>query len=119
MKTMSNSTLSIQDSRQGDVTILKLVGSIDAATAAKLNTALRKELGEGRFNLVCDMAGVDYISSAGVGTLLAALKETRSGKGKLVLAGVQKPVLDIFDVLRFSPLFLFKDSSADALKEFG
>lgn len=115
---MSNSTLNVSDNQQGDVTVIKLAGSIDAATAPRLNEALQKQLGAGRHQLICDMSGVDYISSAGVGTLLAALKETRTGKGKLVLAGVQQPVQDIFDVLRFSPLFVFTASTADALKEF-
>ena len=115
---MSNSTLTVQDEQQGDVTVIKLAGSIDAATAPRLSEALKKQLDGGQYKLLCDMSGVDYISSAGVGTLLAALKDTKSNSDKLVLAGVQPTVKDVFDVLRFPPLFVFAAGAADGLKEF-
>lgn len=113
---MAESSLKIQSEKKGTATVIKLSGQIDASTAPNLSAELKKQVAGGNAKLVCDMAGVDYISSAGIGTLLAGLKDAKSGKGDLRLAGLTSEVKDVFDLLKFSALFSMTGSVPEALE---
>jgi ABC-type transporter Mla MlaB component len=53
------------------VTIFHIVGDVDATTYEQLQTRAREAHAAGAANLVLDLAGVSYISSAGIRALNA------------------------------------------------
>ena len=71
------------------VTVIAIAGSVDSLTADTLTAALVEQVGTGRVKLVCDFSAVDYTSSAGLRSLLGALKESRRLGGNLRMASVQ------------------------------
>jgi len=75
--------------RLDDICVVTLTGSIDALTAERITDSLNEQIGAGEKNIVLDLAGVDFMSSAGIRTILGALKQTRRIGGDLCLAGVQ------------------------------
>jgi anti-sigma B factor antagonist len=91
--------MDIQARQVGGVTILTLVGSIDALTAPRITEFIQGQIAQGHARLVADFQGVDYTSSAGLRVLLGAIKESRSQSGDMRLAGVQP---DVFKVLNLS-----------------
>ena len=91
--------MDIQARQVGSVTILTLVGSIDALTAPRITEFIQGQIAQGNAKLVADFQGVDYTSSAGLRVLLGAIKESRSQSGDMRLAGVQP---DVFKVLNLS-----------------
>jgi anti-sigma B factor antagonist len=91
--------MEIQARQVGGVTILTLVGSIDALTAPRITEFIQGQIAQGHARLVADFKGVDYTSSAGLRVLLGAIKESRSQSGDMRLAGVQP---DVFKVLNLS-----------------
>jgi len=91
--------MDIQARQAGGVTILTLVGSIDALTAPRITEFIQGQIAQGNAKLVADFQGVDYTSSAGLRVLLGAIKESRSQSGDMRLAGVQP---DVFKVLNLS-----------------
>lgn len=76
-------------------------GRLDAAQAASAQDFLDRVEGK----CVVDMAGLDYISSAGLGVLLRTHKRLMgSGKG-LKLVNVNSHINDIFRYSGFDKLF--------------
>lgn len=84
--------MQVKSEQHGEVVVLSVEGSLDALTAPDLGQAFDAQISAGNFNLVADLAGVDYSSSAGLRVLLAAMKETRQNGGDLRLAAVQDNV---------------------------
>jgi len=66
---------------QYGILTLELTGRVDSAGAGELETALNELLDQGHFRIVLDMAGVQYINSAGLRTLADAVTRARSETG--------------------------------------
>jgi len=76
-------------------------GRLDAVQAPKAEAFLDAVKGE----IVIDLSGLEYISSAGLGVLLKTQKRLLGGAGKLRLAGVSPHLRDIFVYSGFDQLF--------------
>ncbi|MCB1172744.1 MAG: STAS domain-containing protein [Leptospiraceae bacterium] len=112
------SDITIQKAEKGSVSVLVVSGKLDAKTAPQLSNELQSLLAGGHKKIVCEMKGVSYIASAGVGTLKAALVEARKGGGDVRLAALTNEVQDVFDVLGFSKLFTISGDLNTALADF-
>jgi anti-sigma B factor antagonist len=112
--------MDISSRRLEHVDLVKVSGRIDHQTAPDLERALRAIVGEGRHNIVVDLTDVTYISSAGLKTLQATAKSTRSGliAGDLRLVGLKPNIKEIFDTIGFSPLFKIYNDAVEAVGSF-
>jgi anti-sigma B factor antagonist len=88
----------------GTVTVLEPRGRIDSVTAKEFGECLSKLLDAGRHQLVIDLNGITYISSAGFRQLLIAKKSTQEKNGKLALCGISGEVKRLFDIGAFGEL---------------
>jgi len=68
-----------------------LTGRVSHANSASLENAI-EEARAGARELVLDLAGVDYVSSAGLQVLTRASERLSGSGGRLVLAAAQPPV---------------------------
>lgn len=84
-----------------DLVVLSLTGRLDANWCAHVETALSKAVKDGEHRLHVDMAGVSYISSAGIRVLLACYKQLRAINGSF---GVIRPSETVRSVLELSGL---------------
>ena len=66
--------MTIEIKRIIEDTIIEVSGRLDTITAPELEKAITEDM-DGTKNLVLDIKGVDYISSAGLSVLLAAQKK--------------------------------------------
>jgi len=96
--------LSIEKVQDGRIVI---AGRLDAAEAASAQTFLDKVDGA----VTLDCAGLDYISSAGLGVLLKTQKRLLGANGKLRLAGLKPHLLDVFTYSGFDQLFEIERAS--------
>jgi anti-anti-sigma factor len=55
--------------------------------------------------LVMDFKDLQFLSSAGLRTLLGLSKRIQAGGGKLVFTGVRGPIHDMFDIAGFLDAF--------------
>ena len=78
---------------------IKLEGRLDTMTAPELEQELKGKL-EGVNNLIIDMSDLEYISSAGLRTLLFAERELY-GKGTVKVTGANDMVMEVFEVTGF------------------
>jgi anti-anti-sigma factor len=61
-------------------------------------------------NLVLDLSVVEYMSSAGLGRLVACLKKARKGGGDLVLASVRSEIHELLDLMKLTQIFKIVDT---------
>ncbi len=94
--------MEIKDKQVGAVTIIALVGSIDAMTAPKITEHIQTHITNGNVKLVADFGGVDYTSSAGLRVMLGGIKETRAQGGDFRLAAVQPDVMKVLNLSGFT-----------------
>jgi len=92
---------------------------LDTTTAGELETALYGLLDRGIYKVVVDLAGVNYISSAGWGIFIGEIKRIRNHGGDLKLAGMVGDVHEVFQLLEFHSILESHPSTQDAIAAFG
>lgn len=97
-----------------DVVIVNVVGKLDTTTAAEFDARLRDAAG-GASHCILALEQLDYISSAGLRSVLMAAKLFGAKKGKLVLSGLSGAVKDVFALSGFDRVVKISASDADAL----
>jgi anti-anti-sigma factor len=105
---------------RGDLSVVRVQGYIDSTTAQTLENSLQDLLKADRWRLVVDLAGVDYISSAGWGVFISRIKDIRDHGGDLKLTGMGSDVSEVFDLLEFNNIlqaFHTVDEGAEAFKK--
>ncbi len=88
-----------QEALPGGLPVLKLRGSIDAEGAPILSDAIESLLGGGQSHMLLDFELVRFISSTGIGCLVAAVSECRDEGGDLVLTNLNAPLREVFEAL--------------------
>ncbi len=94
--------LNINKTAEDGNLVYALEGRLDTISSPTLENDLRDELADAN-SLTLDLAGLDYISSAGLRVLLTAWK-AMSGKGDMKLLNVNETVMEILEVTGFSDL---------------
>ncbi|UCC89350.1 MAG: STAS domain-containing protein [Anaerolineales bacterium] len=99
--------------------LVKASGRVDSHTAPQLADTFEAINEAGRFKIVFDMSGVEYISSAGLRVMINVQKTCkRWNRGELVLAGVPEHIHGTLDLTGFVPLFKIFDDDAEAVGSF-
>lgn len=98
-----------------DTTVVRVTGEVDLYTSPRMREAILKSLSRRRPNVVVDLSGVSYMDSSGIATLVEALHETRNRKGRLVLAGLNDRVREVFELARLHSVFELAASVEAAL----
>lgn len=84
-----------------DLTVA-LEGRLDTTTAPQLEAELKRNLG-GITSLTLDLAGLEYLSSAGLRVILSAQK-VMNRQGKMVVKNANDTIMEIFEVTGFSDI---------------
>ena len=83
-------------------------GSIDSSTSEGFKGALEEvcQKNQAATHLLLDMAGVKYISSMGLGTLIPFLKKSKENSAALALYDVQLAVKRVLEISRLDFLMI-------------
>ena len=94
--------------------VVTVTGRVDSSTAPKLSDVLDSINANGVYKIVVDMSGIEFMSSAGFRTILAAQRTCkRYNRGELVLACIPQRIYEAFELTGFVPLFtIFDDLTA-------
>ena len=105
---MAEDTVRVTEARHGSTVVLNVVGRVDHNSANTFQAAVAPVLARcaaGGDALVIDLAGMDYISSAGLRVFMIMSRECKARQGRIVLAAMQPLVREIFDISKFTLLF--------------
>ncbi|WP_329742734.1 STAS domain-containing protein [Dyella sp. A6] len=86
--------------------VLHLNGRLDAVTYLDFDTTVLPMMGElpQGVTVVLDLAGLDYISSAGLRSVARVRKATRALHGHTLLLDPQPQVRKVFDIVKAVPV---------------
>ena len=73
----------IEIKKNAEETVVEVVGRLDTTTAPALDKTINEDIGETK-NLILDLKGLEYISSAGLRVLLSAQKKMKQKMEKVV-----------------------------------
>ena len=94
--------MTIEIKKNVEETIIEIVGRLDTTTAPALDKTINEDIGDAK-NLVLDLKGLEYISSAGLRVLLAAQKRMQK-IGSMKLKNVCEEVMEVFEMTGFADI---------------
>lgn len=109
--------VTVQEFKHCDMITVK--GRVDSATAPQLAQALEAANEGGKYKLVINMEGLEYMSSAGFRAMLAAQRNCRKyNRGEVVLASVPVRIHEALELAGFNELFKTFDDTLTAVGHF-
>ena len=94
--------MTIEIKRNAEEVVIELVGRLDTNTAPALDKTIGEDIQDSE-NLVLDLKGLEYISSAGLRVLLAAQKKMQKF-GSLKVKNVCAEIMDVFEMTGFADI---------------
>ena len=98
--------MTIEIKKNAEETIIEIVGRLDTITAPALDKAINEDIGEAK-NLVLDVKGMEYISSAGLRVLLATQKKMQK-IGSMKVINVCEEVMEVFEMTGFADILVIE-----------
>ena len=96
----------IEIKKSAEETIVEITGRLDTTTAPALEKTIREDVGDAK-NLVIDVKGLEYVSSAGLRVLLAAQKKMQQ-VGTMKLKNVCENVMEVFEMTGFADILVIE-----------
>jgi len=119
---MSSPQLSISVESMKRVELVTVAGRIDSSNASELDDSLKEVLKSGKYNIILNLNGVSYMSSAGLRALVAALRECKKHRGDVVISEPSQRVAEVLDLAGLTvaeaPLFKVYDDNMAAVGSF-
>ena len=115
---MDNISISLKESQNKEISEIRVDGVIDTLTSSELEEVIDSIIKRNRYKLIIDLAGVEYISSAGWGIFISHIKEVRDNGGDIILANMVPDVYEIYELLEFDNILKTFSSVEEAAGEF-
>jgi len=107
--------LRVEVSKHGSTTIAKLIGSANMVVCSDLKDRLLQLVETSSGRLVLDLSELEFISSVGLGGIIAAHLRCRHHKGAVILAAPRPDILELLTVTNLTSLFMVHESVDAAL----
>lgn len=98
--------MTIEIKKNTNETTIEIVGRLDTITAPALEKTINENIISIQ-NLVFDLTGLEYISSAGLRVLLGAQKKMQR-IGTMKLTNVCEDVMEIFEMTGFADILIIE-----------
>ena len=98
--------MTIEIKKNQEETIIEIAGRLDTITAPALDKTINEDIGDTK-NLVLDVKGMEYISSAGLRVLLGAQKKMQK-IGSMKVVNVCAEVMEVFEMTGFADILVIE-----------
>ena len=98
--------MTIEIKKNNQETVIEIVGRLDTITAPALEKTINEDIGSTK-NLVLDVKGMEYISSAGLRVFLGAQKKMQK-IGSMKVINVCEMVMDVFEMTGFADILVIE-----------
>ncbi|MGD8563527.1 MAG: STAS domain-containing protein [Desulfarculaceae bacterium] len=103
----------------GGVCLVIPQGRLDSVSAPEFDQVLDQNLAQNQRAFLVDFTQLEYISSAGLRSLLMLAKKLKPMQGKLALCGLSALIEEVFEVSGFKQLFSICADRSQALELLG
>ena len=90
--------------------IVSIIGRLDAVSVRDFDKEIDEQRNKEESNFILDLSPLDYISSAGLSSILSMSKRLKENKGTITLCGLHSGVKEVFDISGFSSIFTIYES---------
>ena len=112
--------MDIKERVVGGVSILDLSGKVVLGEGdLQVKERIKDLLGDGQKRILLNLAEVNYIDSAGLGSLISAYTTAKREGGSLKLVNLTKRIKDLLAITKLITVFETFDNEAEALASFG
>ena len=94
--------MTIDIKKHANETTISVIGRLDTITAPSLEKTLNEDMGDTK-NLILDLKGLEYVSSAGLRVLLGAQKKMQK-IGTMKVINVCDSVMEVFEITGFADI---------------
>ena len=109
----------IDERAAGGVKILDISGQIKFTQGDEmLKDKIHSVVHQGSKKILVNLAGVDYVDSAGLGELVGAYTTVTKAGGKMKLLNVTKKMRDLLSITKLLTVFETYDNEQEAVKSF-
>lgn len=109
--------MEISISKANNWAVVAVTGRLDTNSATEFDAKLQEVIERGDLRLILDLSRLEYVSSAGLRSVIAAAKTAGSREGRLCCCGVSGLVRKVFDVSGFTTLLPIFETLDDALAQ--
>src|SRR5712691_7776443 len=111
--------MKIEERSAGDVKILDISGQIKFTQGDEmLKDKIHSVVHQGSKKILVNLAGVDYVDSAGLGELVGAYTTVTRAGGTMKLLNVTKKIRDLLAITKLVTVFDTFDAEQEAIKSF-
>ena len=94
--------MTIEIKKNAEETIIEIAGRLDTITAPALEKSINEDIDDIK-NIVLDLKGLEYISSAGLRVLLSTQKKMQK-IGSMKVINVCEEVMEVFEMTGFADI---------------
>ena len=98
--------MNIEIKKNAEEATIELTGRLDTTTAPTLDKMINEDI-EGTKDLILDLKGLEYISSAGLRVLLSAQKKMQK-IGSMKVVNVCENVMEVFEMTGFADILVIE-----------
>lgn len=109
--------MDISTKQGGNYVVISPKGNINGETAPEVESVIMSEL-ESTSNVVLNMSGVEFMSSAGLRVMLQLSRQIAARDGKAVLVGLGDSIREVMEITGFLSFFEMAEDEADAVSRF-
>jgi anti-anti-sigma factor len=102
----------------GDILAIVLRGDLDSTSTPEFDQLIRQHLDAGHTRIIIDCRYMGFITSLGIGSLVALQTRLRRKGGAVKLAAIQGPVMQVLKAVRLDKVFDFYGDLEFARKSF-
>jgi stage II sporulation protein AA (anti-sigma F factor antagonist) len=94
----------VKSGKEKNAFVVKVSGRMDAVTAPEFEKTVNAWIDEGEKCFVIDLSTLEYISSAGLRSILVIAKKLKAINGKILLAAMEESVNEVFEISGFNSI---------------
>ncbi len=108
--------MEFETTKQENAIVIKVTGRMDAVTAPEFENACSPHVEAREKLLVADLSNLEYISSAGLRSILSTAKKMKANSGEIRFCNLNGMVQEVFSISGFSSMFTICETLEEALK---
>ena len=111
--------MEIKAQREGRVLTAEATGRVDGVNASEFEQTLRDTIQDDDTAVILDLAGITYLSSAGLRAILLTARSLSQRKAKFMLCSPSAPIREVFEISGFDKIIPVHDTRDAAVAAIG
>jgi stage II sporulation protein AA (anti-sigma F factor antagonist) len=115
---MSNNPL-VRNRINDDTCVIVAASALDNNNAHEMHEAIGELLGKGFKHIIIDMRQLEFLASAGVGSIIGNVETAREAGGDIVLCNLSATIRHVLDVLDLGDYLTLMENVDEATAQLG